>query len=175
MATSRGQNPRLDGIVAYTVTVRSSKTDQEGKGSVQFVGASTVARVRAWLDAAFLCDEEPDAPLFQRLSRGGRPLGKLSCRSVREVIRKRANDAGVEGRVSGHSLRVGCCTIPCRRGRVYRGNANRWTVEISQHARALCPRSACPKRGRCKAKVWGVMRSVRLRTYPLQSSNRAQG
>ena len=34
------------------LTVRHSKTDPDGAGAVQYVGPSTVRRVRAWLDAA---------------------------------------------------------------------------------------------------------------------------
>ena len=37
-----------------TLTVRRSKTDQEGKGAAQYIGEPTVARVRAWMDAAAL-------------------------------------------------------------------------------------------------------------------------
>ena len=58
-----------------TVTVRSSKTDQEGRGHVRYLGAPTMQR--------------------------------LGARSSRAIITRRAADAGVAGRVSGHSLRVG--------------------------------------------------------------------
>ena len=45
--------------------------------------------------------------MFQRLDKAGRPRGQLSTVSVRAIVQRRAADAGVEGRVSGHSLRVG--------------------------------------------------------------------
>ncbi len=86
-----------------TLTVHRSKTDQEGEGAVQYIGSPTVARVRAWLDAA----EIAGGPMFQRLDKAGRPRGRLSTVSVRAIIQRRATDAGIEGRVSGHSLRVG--------------------------------------------------------------------
>ena len=86
-----------------TLTVHRSKTDQEGEGAVQYIGSPTVARVRAWLDAAGIAD----GPMFQRLDKAGRPRGRLSTVSVRAIIQRRAADAGIEGRVSGHSLRVG--------------------------------------------------------------------
>ena len=35
-----------------TVTVRSSKTDQEGRGHVRYLGAPTMQRLSAWLSAA---------------------------------------------------------------------------------------------------------------------------
>ena len=45
--------------------------------------------------------------MFQRLDKAGRPRGRLSTVSVRAIVQRRAAEAGTEGRVSGHSLRVG--------------------------------------------------------------------
>ena len=59
---------------AATVTVRHSKTDQEGEGAVLFLGPSTAARISAWLGAAGVSTDDTDAPLFQRIDRGGTPL-----------------------------------------------------------------------------------------------------
>ena len=42
----------LEAEGANTLTIRCSKTDQEAEGAVQYIGGPTVARVRAWLDAA---------------------------------------------------------------------------------------------------------------------------
>ena len=92
---------------AATVTVRHSKTDQEGEGAVLFLGPSTAARISAWLAAAGVSTDDTNAPLFQRIDRGGTPRGQLSARSVRRIITARCSAAGVEGRISGHSLRVG--------------------------------------------------------------------
>ena len=93
---------REDG--AGLLRIRSSKTDQEGRGAVAFLGAPTMRRVRAWLDAA----GHTTGALFRRVRRNNVVGGeKISARAVRTIIAKRAADAGVEGRVSGHSLRVG--------------------------------------------------------------------
>ena len=89
--------------VANTLTIRRSKTDQEAEGAVQYIGEPTVARVRACLDVAGIAA----GPLFQRLDRAGRPRGRLSTVSIRAIVQRRAAEAGIEGRVSGHSLRVG--------------------------------------------------------------------
>ena len=86
-----------------TLTVRRSKTNQEGEGVAQYIGGPTVVRVRAGMDAAGIAD----GPLFQRLDKAGKPRGRLSTQSIRAIIQRRAQDAGIEGRVSGHSLRVG--------------------------------------------------------------------
>jgi len=86
-----------------TIAVRSSKTDQEGRGEALFLGKPTMNRLRAWIGKA----EISQGALFRRLSRGGRVMERLSTRSVRTIIQQRAKAAGVEGRVSGHSMRVG--------------------------------------------------------------------
>ena len=88
---------------ANTLTIRRSKTDQEGEGAVQYIGGPTVARVRAWLDAAGITA----GAMFQRLDKAGRPRGRLSTVSIRAIVQRRTAEAGIEGRVSGHSLRVG--------------------------------------------------------------------
>ena len=84
--------------------MRSSKTDQEGRGHVRYLGAGTVAAVQSWMHAAGFSA----GPLFRRVRRGD-VVGTepLDVRSVRAIVAKRAAAAGVDGRVSGHSLRVG--------------------------------------------------------------------
>ena len=96
-----------------TITVRQSKSDQQAKGTVLYIGKPTVKRVCAWLDAAGI-DRGDYGDIFRRISRGGRALGpreegkpSLSPDAVRIIIKKRALDAGIEGHISGHSLRVG--------------------------------------------------------------------
>ena len=87
-----------------TVLVRRSKTDQEGEGVLQFLGEPTVARVRAWLLGASLTE----GPLFRAVHRTGRvQAGRLTDRSLRRIVTRWGRAAGVKGRVSGHSLRVG--------------------------------------------------------------------
>ena len=87
-----------------TVTVRHSKTDPEGAGAVAYLGPATLKRIRTWTTAAGI----NSGPLFRRIAKGGRRVGeRLTSRSVRAIIRARATAAGVAGRVSGHSLRVG--------------------------------------------------------------------
>ena len=87
-----------------TVTVRHSKTDPEGAGAVAYLGPATLERIRTWTTSAGI----DSGPLFRRIAKGGRRVGeRLTSRSVRAIIRARASAAGVSGRVSGHSLRVG--------------------------------------------------------------------
>ena len=87
------------------LTIGQSKTDQEGEGAVLFVGAPTVSRVRAWMRAASI----ESGPIFRRVRRGDKVIGaaSLSTRAARAIIQRRAADADLQGRFSGHSLRVG--------------------------------------------------------------------
>ena len=78
-----------------TLTVQASKTDQEGTG-----------------ESLYVCDATRNVLTQYRqradITRGAlfRPI-RLNSHSARRIIKKRAADAGVEGFISGHSLRVG--------------------------------------------------------------------
>ena len=88
-----------------TVTVTGSKTDQEGRGHVRYLGAPTMQRLSAWLSGAGIVN---GGPLFRQVLKDGATVtARLGARSIRAIIAKRAADAGIAGRVSGHSLRVG--------------------------------------------------------------------
>ena len=87
------------------LTIRHSKTDQEGTGVVLYLGPPTMNRVKAWLETAKITC----GALFRRLYRGGNVGGpkRLSTASVRQIIKRRCTAAGMKGLISGHSLRVG--------------------------------------------------------------------
>ncbi len=119
------------------LTIRHSKTDQEGEGAVQFVGEPTVRRVQAWLAAAGI----GEGAMFRRVRRGDHPTdARITARTIRAIIVRRAADAGVEGRVSGHSLRVGAAQSLAAAGAgvVEMQIAGRWKSERqpSRYARA---------------------------------------
>ncbi|MDE0444173.1 MAG: tyrosine-type recombinase/integrase [Gammaproteobacteria bacterium] len=93
--------------------VRRSKTDQRGEGAVLYVGEEAADRLRAWIGAAGI----QAGPLFRALERDGRVSDRpLGPDSVRAAIKRRAKEAGIEGRVSGHSLRVGAAQSLAERG-----------------------------------------------------------
>ena len=86
------------------LAVRRSKTDREGAGAVQFVGVPNAARLSRWIEAEKLTT----GPLFRPIDGRGRVgAARLGSASVREAIKTRVAAAGVPGRISGHSLRVG--------------------------------------------------------------------
>ncbi len=87
-----------------TVLIRRGETDREDEGVVQFLGGPTVERIRAWLAGSGITQ----GALFRAFYKGGRLReGRLTERSVRSIIARWGRAAGAEGRVSGHSLRVG--------------------------------------------------------------------
>ena len=84
--------------------IRHSKTDEESKRTVQFLGKPTTERIQAWLLNSRLAREAQ----FRAVNKAGGVQGRrLTDRSIRVIIRQRAKAAGMDGRVSGHSLRVG--------------------------------------------------------------------
>ncbi len=86
------------------LTVRRLKTDQDGRGTVLFLGAPIMRAVRKWKAASVA-----EGPLFRRVWGRSNTVGStaLSPNTVRRVLHQRAKAAGVESRISGHSARVG--------------------------------------------------------------------
>ena len=108
-----------------TVRVRRSKTDQDGEGVALYLGPATLRRVREWVDAADIAD----GPLFRQVRRGGAVQSAgLSARSIRSIFAARCEAAGIEGRISGHSLRVGAAQslASAGAGLVEMQQAGRW-------------------------------------------------
>lgn len=111
-----------DGRPVIVVTVRKSKTDQEGQGMEKAIFAASgidksccpVRALRAWIAAAGLSGNDP---LFPSIRKGGH-IGAdcMGGDSVALVIKKRAAAAGVELDLSGHSLRRGFVTSAVESG-----------------------------------------------------------
>ena len=87
-----------------TLTLRSSKTDQEGAGETLYVCDNTRELLKQYRERA----EITRGAVFRHIRRGGHvQSNRLNPHSARRIIKKRAQAAGVEGFISGHSLRVG--------------------------------------------------------------------
>ena len=87
-----------------TLTLRSSKTDQEGTGETLYVCGKTRELLKQYREQA----EIARGAVFRHIRRGGHVQSdRLTTVSTRRIIQKRAHAAGVEGFISGHSLRVG--------------------------------------------------------------------
>ena len=87
-----------------TLTLQFSKTDQEGTGETLYVCDSTRNVLNQYRERANITR----GALFRHVRRGDhiQPT-RLHPHSARRIIQKRAQAAGVEGFISGHSLRVG--------------------------------------------------------------------
>ena len=87
-----------------TLTVHTSKSDQEGTGESLYVCEATRNILNQYRDRACITR----GALFRHIRRGDhiQPT-RLHPHSARRIIKKRAADAGVDGFISGHSLRVG--------------------------------------------------------------------
>ncbi len=76
------------------LTVRRSKTDQDGRGTVLYLGPPTMRAVRRWQDAAGV----NDGPLFRRVWSRSKTVGEtaVDASTARRVIqrRTRASKAG---------------------------------------------------------------------------------
>ena len=87
-----------------TLTLRSSKTDQEGTGESLYVCENTRQLLKRYCEQAGITR----GAVFRHIRRGGHIQShRLTTVSARRIIQKWARAAGVEGFISGHSLRVG--------------------------------------------------------------------
>ena len=108
-----------------TLRIKSSKTDQEGRGEVLYVGVPTLKLIDRYCTSADI----QSGSLFRRIRRGDHVTGeRLTDVSARRIIKARSQDAGVEGFISGHSLRVGSAVSLAQAGAsvVDMQNAGRW-------------------------------------------------
>jgi site-specific recombinase XerD len=106
------------------VHIRKSKTDQEGKGATKVLPKArdpelcATAALQLWLTAA----EIDEGAVFRGVTDVGTVRkGRLSDRSVAEIVKRTATRAGLSERLmkalSGHSLRSGFITEARRKGR----------------------------------------------------------
>ena len=75
--TSPTSSARPDG--SGTVTVTGSKTDQEGRGHVRYLGAPTMQRLSAWLSGAGIVN---GGPLFRQVLKDGATVTAAPRRPV---------------------------------------------------------------------------------------------
>ncbi|MCY4159693.1 MAG: tyrosine-type recombinase/integrase [Bacteroidetes bacterium] len=96
-----------------------SKTDQEGMEATLYIGPPTMKYIQEWVCLLNEQFEEVDkrVPLFRSMRRGGiiLPHG-ISVRAVRKNIDLYTKDAGLRGRFSGHSFRVGTAQSLAQKG-----------------------------------------------------------
>jgi site-specific recombinase XerD len=100
------------------VTIRRSKTDQEGMGATIAIirggACCPVKAVKAWLDVAGITE----GPVFRPVRRGGKVRDqRLATKSVCDLVKAYADRVGLDAAAFGaHSLRAGFLTSAARRG-----------------------------------------------------------
>jgi len=112
----------LDDVVVQPeglrVTIRKSKTDQEGEGQTVAIGRTgtatcPVAAYETWVSAAGIVAGRA----FRSVDRHGRIGDALSTRAVAKIVQRRADLAGLDAKsFSGHSLRAGFATSAAAAG-----------------------------------------------------------
>ena len=102
---------RISEVVAVNVgdfkgsplTLRASKTDQEGTGESLYICENTRQILKQYCEQSRITR----GAVFRHIRRGGHVQSqRLTTVSARRIIQKRARAVGVEGFISGHSLRV---------------------------------------------------------------------
>lgn len=111
-----------------------SKTDQEARGVVIYLGPPTVEAINAWREAAGV----HDGALFPAMRRGNVVLDHgMSTVAARAIVKRRAAQAGIKApRISGHSMRVGSAESLAEAGAslVAMQTAGRWqTASMPAH------------------------------------------
>ena len=106
----------LDDVVVLPdglrVTIRRSKSDQEGEGQTVAIGRTATATCpaaafEAWIAAAAITSGRA----FRSVDRHGRLGPGLSTRAVAQLVQERAVKAGLDAcGFSGHSMRAGFAT-----------------------------------------------------------------
>lgn len=107
-----------EGPDGFRVTIRQSKTDQDGAGQEIAIPRGCriepVRLVREWLDAAGITD----GPIFRQVGKGSRVLAEpLSGHSAAAIVKSYAGAAGLDpADFAGHSLRAGFLTSAAEAG-----------------------------------------------------------
>ena len=102
------------------LTLRRSKTDQDGQGQViavpygRYESTCPVLAVKTWLDASGITA----GPVFRAVDRHGNiAAARLSDRAVANIVKRAAAAAGLDpADYAGHSLRSGMATAAARAG-----------------------------------------------------------
>jgi len=108
----------VEGVDGYRITIRHSKTDQEGAGQEIAVPRGCriepVKLVQAWLQAAGISE----GFVFRSVAKGGRVLAEpLSGHSAAAIVKRYAKLAGLDASAfAGHSLRAGFLTSAAESG-----------------------------------------------------------
>jgi site-specific recombinase XerD len=126
------------------VTLRRSKTDQEGAGRTIAImpgedpTTCAVTAVRAWLKKADI-EHEGENPVFRMVRGSGVESIRLSDKAVDRIVKGAAHAAGLKESYSAHSLRAGHVTEALAHGAdrasIKRQTGHRSDVMLDRYAR----------------------------------------
>ena len=121
------------------IRIRRSKTDQRGRGAVQYVRPATADRLRRWMSAGRI----GSGALFRAVDRWGHVSKRgLGPDSVRAAIKRRAKEAG---------SRAGCQAIRC-------GSARRRSWPRGARRSPSCRRRGAGRIRRCRRATYATRR-----------------
>ena len=112
-------------LAERTLTIRHSKTDQVGRGEFQHLGQPTADAIKKYLSESGITN----GFLFRRIrGRNAVTDTQLSARAIRDMIKRRCQNAGIPLDVAGHSLRIGSAMNLASEGAtiVEMQNVGRW-------------------------------------------------
>ena len=93
--------------VTSALRIRQSKTNPGTAGVPDvtlYIGEPTREAIKRYCEAGNITE----GPLFRWVRRGDNIANtRLTIDGVRKIIKRRAREAGIEGKISGHSLRIG--------------------------------------------------------------------
>lgn len=133
---------------ANTLFIPRSKTDQTGRGDHQFIRDRTLELAHAWLKRSRI----ESGPLFRPINETYNRIRKTGINkdSILRIIKKRAKAAGIEGRITGHSFRIGAAQSLTARGAtlVELQIAGRWQSAdmVAHYAKKVAVSQSCVAR-----------------------------
>ena len=123
--------------VGSALRIRQSKTHPGTAGIPDvtlYIGEPTREAIKRYCEAGNITE----GPLFRWVRRGDHIANtRLTIDGVRKIIKRRARAAGIEGKISGHSLRIGSAISLAQAGASVVNMQVAGTVEIASNAGAL--------------------------------------
>lgn len=99
------------------ITIRKSKTDQEGRGLLKAIPHGRKLRVVEAIDSWLIASRIVEGAVFRSFDQGQLSTRRLSEGQVARVIKKRVAAIGLDARLfAGHSLRSGYITTAADHG-----------------------------------------------------------
>ena len=137
----------VEDIEENSLTVQRSKTDQTGETKTLYIGDRTKRLIKRYCRKANITSGAVFVR-FKTSGEGPQPTEqRLSDRSARDIIKRWANLAGIEGRISGHSLRVGSAVSLSQSGASIAEMHGGGALGVERHAWTLCKRMQEAEKG----------------------------